>query len=374
MSQTFSTLVLGAQAERQVSLDNRLVIAPMCQYSAEEGQANDWHLSHWINLLNSGAAMVILEATAVTREGRISPGCLGIWDDATAEALEHHLKRARAQAPAVPVCIQLAHAGRKGGSAAPWLGGAQLPLDAGGWEALAPSAIPHAEGELPPKAMSEQEIEATIQAFVDAAKRAQDMGIDAIELHAAHGYLMHEFLSPLSNQRSDSYGGDFEGRTRFVRETFERVRAVFKGPLGFRVSATDWAEGGWTPEETIALAQALKDAGADFAHISTAGVSVAQKIPAAPGFQLPFAQQVKQATGLTTIGVGLITEAEQVEEALVQGQCDLVAVARAVLFNPRWPWEVAAKLGGQVAASPPYLRALPARAKHIFGQPRMGMR
>ena len=185
---------------------------------------------------------------------------------------------------------------------------------------------------------------------------------------------MHQFLSPLSNHRTDAYGGDFKGRTRFVTEVMRRVRAVFKGPVGFRVSATDWVEGGWTPEDTIALAKEMRDAGADYAHISTAGVSPLQKIPAAPGFQLPFAQQVKRATGMTTIGVGLITEAQQVEAALEEEQCDLVAVARALLFNPRWPWEVAAQLGGQVTASSPYLRSLPARAKDIFGSIRIGMR
>ena len=374
MSKTFTEWKLGGAFGPPLVVANRLVVAPMCQYSAVEGKANDWHLTHWTNMLNSGAGLFIIEATAVTKDGRISPGCLGLWDDQTADALAEHLQRARAQAPSVPVCIQLSHAGRKGSSAAPWLGGAQLSLAEGGWETLAPSAVPHAAGELAPAEMTTADIEKTIEAFVQAAKRAEKMGIDAVELHAAHGYLMHQFLSPLSNHRTDAYGGDFKGRTRFVIEVMKRVRAVFNGPVGFRVSATDWVDGGWTPDDTIALAKDMREAGADYAHISTAGVSPLQKIPAAPGFQLPFAQLVKRATGMTTIGVGLITEAQQVEAALNEDQCDLVAVARALLFNPRWPWEVAAQLGGRVSASSPYLRSLPARAKDIFGNIRIGMR
>lgn len=374
MSTLFTPWTLSTPNGQGLTLHNRVVIAPMCQYSATDGMANDWHLTHWTNMLNGGAGMFIIEATAVTADGRISPGCLGLWDDATDAALRNHLQRARAQAPATPVCIQLSHAGRKGSSAAPWHGGALIALQDGGWTTKAPSALPHAPGEAEPAALTEADIQDLIQAFVRAAQRAQAMGVDAVELHAAHGYLMHQFLSPLANHRTDGYGGGFEGRTRFVRETFAAVRQVFQGPLGFRVSATDWVEGGWTPEETVQLSTALRDLGADFAHISTAGVSPLQKIPAAPGFQLPFAQQVKAATGMTTIGVGLITEAAQAEAALQSGQADLVAVARAVLFNPRWVWAAAAELGGQVPASSPYLRSLPAFAKHIFGDVRIGMR
>ncbi|MEY2994545.1 MAG: dehydrogenase, partial [Pseudomonadota bacterium] len=208
MSKTFTQWTLGGEFGEAVDLANRLVIAPMCQYSAVDGQANDWHLTHWTNMLNSGAGLFIIEATAVTKDGRISPGCLGLWDDQTAAALEEHLQRARAQAPSMPVCIQLSHAGRKGSSAAPWLGGAQLSTAEGGWETLAPSAVPHAAGEVVPTEMTTRDIEQTIEAFVQAAARAGRMGIDAIELHAAHGYLMHQFLSPLSNHRTDAYGGD----------------------------------------------------------------------------------------------------------------------------------------------------------------------
>lgn len=357
-----------------LTLENRVVVAPMCQYACTDGLANDWHLTHWAGLLNGGTAMVFLEATAVTADGRISPGCLGIWDDTRAQALGANLARARAQAPHTPICIQLAHAGRKGSSAAPWQGGALLDLDNRGWETRAPSALPHSDGERPPKALSLDEIAALVKAFADAAKRAKAIGIDAIELHAAHGYLLHQFLSPLSNQRTDAYGGDFEGRIRFPLEAIAAVRAVFDGPVGFRISATDWVEGGWTPEETVDFCKRAQAAGADFAHISTAGVSPLQKIPAAPGFQLPFAQMVKAATGMPTIGVGLITEAKMAESAVADGLVDVVAVARAVLYNPRWLWEVAAQLGGTLRGSPQFIRSLPSHARHIFGDVRIGMR
>jgi 2,4-dienoyl-CoA reductase-like NADH-dependent reductase (Old Yellow Enzyme family) len=374
MSTLFTPWSLPSANGQGLTLHNRVVIAPMCQYSAVDGAANDWHLTHWTNMLNGGAGMFIIEATAVTRDGRISPGCLGLWDTQTEAALRDNLQRARAQAPATPVCIQLSHAGRKGSSAAPWHGGALIAPSDGGWVTKAPSALAHAPGEAEPQALSQSDIDDLVQAFVSAAQRAQAMGIDAVELHAAHGYLMHQFLSPLANLRTDAYGGDFSGRTRFVREVFAAVRQVFHGPLGVRISATDWVEGGWTPEETVQLCALLRDLGADFAHISTAGVSPLQKIPAAPGFQLPFAQQVKAATGMTTIGVGLITEAAQAEAALNEGMVDLVAVARAVLFNPRWVWAAAAQLGGQVPASSQYLRSLPGFARHIFGDVRIGMR
>lgn len=373
MSHLFTSFHIDAP-NGGLTLDNRVVVAPMCQYACTDGFANDWHLTHWAGLLNGGTAMVFLEATAVTADGRISPGCLGIWDDARAEALGSSLGRARAQAPHTPICIQLAHAGRKGSSAAPWQGGALLNLDEGGWETRAPSALAHSDGERPPQALSVAEIEDLVKAFADAAVRAKALGIEAVELHAAHGYLLHQFLSPLANQRTDAYGGDFEGRVRFPLAVIAAVRAVFDGPVGFRISATDWVEGGWSPEDTIEFCKRARALGADFAHISTAGVSPLQKIPAAPGFQLPFAQMVKAATGMPTIGVGLITEASMAEAAVADGLVDLVAVARAVLFNPRWLWEVAAQLNGTIKGSPQFIRSLPPHARHIFGDVRIGMR
>jgi LysM repeat protein len=225
----------------------------MCQYAADQGQATDWHLAHWTSLLNSGAGLVTLEATAVTPEGRITPRCLGLWDDATAAALHDTLSRARKLAPQVPVAIQLAHAGRKASSATPWDGGQLIDMSHGGWPTLAPSALPHLSTEIPPTELDTAGIERLQQAFVRAAERAAEMDIEMLELHGAHGYLLHQFLSPISNRRTDAYGGSFENRTRFVRELFDSVRAKFKGVLGIRLSATDWVEGGWNPEEAAEL-------------------------------------------------------------------------------------------------------------------------
>ncbi len=358
-----------------LTLPNRIVIAPMCQYLAQEGQATDWHLSHWSNMLNSGAGLFIIEATAVSPEGRITPGCLGLWDDETSVALKTHLQRARSLAPNMPVCIQLGHAGRKASSAVPWQGGMLLSPAEGGWSTWGPSAVPHLPQETPPQALSLQDIKRIEQDFVDAAQRAQAMGIEAIELHAAHGYLMHQFLSPLANQRQDAYGGSFDNRIRFVMNVFGRVRQVFGGVLGVRISATDWVEGAWDVSQTCELARRLKAAGAQFVHISSAGVSPLQKIPLGPEYQVPLAQAVKAATGLPTMAVGLITGAKQAEDILQRGDADLVALARPFLYNPRWGWQAAAELGAQVQASPQYWRCLPKEASGVFGpDARIGMR
>ena len=356
------------------TLANRIVVAPMCQYAAEQGQASDWHLAHWTALLNSGAGLVILEATAVTPEGKITPRCLGLWDDATAAALDNTLSRARKLAPKVPVAIQLAHAGRKASSAPPWEGGQILDISQGGWHTLAPSALPHLSTDTPPTELDIAGIERIQQAFVRAAQRADEMGIEMVELHGAHGYLMHEFLSPLSNQRTDTYGGSFENRTRFVRELFVAVRAKFKGVLGIRLSATDWVEGGWTPEETAELSLQLKQLGADFVHVSSGGVAAQQKIAIGPEFQVPFAKLVKEKSKLPTIAVGLITQALQAEAILQRGDADLIGFARAFLYNPRWAWHAAAELGGEVQASAQYWRCLPKEARNVFGRVNLGQR
>ncbi|MBP8150422.1 MAG: NADH:flavin oxidoreductase/NADH oxidase [Limnohabitans sp.] len=357
-----------------VTLPNRIVIAPMCQYAAVDGLANDWHLAHWASLLNSGAGMLTIEATAVSPEGRISPGCLGLWDDATATALDEHLARASQLAPTMPVCIQLSHAGRKASSAAPWDGGMLIAPDNGGWTTLAPSALPHLPQEPAPQALTRTEIDRIRDDFVHAARRARALGIQAIELHAAHGYLLHQFLSPLSNQRTDAYGGNFDNRIRFPLEVFTAVREVFGGALGMRISATDWVEGGWTVEETAELASLLKQAGAQFVHISSGGVSPLQKIPVGPEYQVHLAKTVKDTSGLTTFAVGLITEPAQAEAVLQRGDADLVALARAFLYQPRWGWEAAAALGGQVKAKEQYWRCLPREAAAIFGDAKIGMR
>lgn len=358
-----------------VQLPNRIVIAPMCQYSASKGQANDWHLAHWTNMLNSGAGMFTIEATAVSPEGRISPGCLGLWDDATAAAFDEHLARACTLAPPVPVCIQLSHAGRKASSAKPWHGGMLLTEAQGGWTPLAPSALPHLPQEPAPRELTLEDIERIKADFVQAARRVRALGIPAIELHGAHGYLLHQFLSPLSNQRSDDYGGSFDKRIRFALEVFTAVRSVFNGVLGMRLSATDWVPGGWTPEETAELARRLKAAGAQFVHISSGGVSPLQKITVGPEYQVPLARQVKDASELNTIAVGMITEPQQAEAVLQRGDADLVALGRAFLYQPRWGWQAAAELQGQVQAQPAYWRSLPKEAAQVFGpEARIGMR
>ena len=358
-----------------LTLPNRIVIAPMCQYSADNGQATDWHLTHWANLLNSGAGLFIIEATAVSPEGRITPGCLGLWNDATQTALHDKLDRARRQAPPMPVCIQIGHAGRKASSEAPWRGGMLIAPQNGGWLPKGPSALPHLPQEPAPAEMTLQDIAQTQADFVAAARRAQAIGIDAIELHGAHGYLMHEFLSPISNQRTDAYGGSFENRIRFVMEVFKGVREAFDGALGIRLSGTDWVEGGWTIQESTELTLRLKAAGAQFVHMSSGGVSPLQKISIGPEYQVHLARVIKEKTGLPTMAVGLITEAAQAEAVLQRGDADFVALARAFLYNPRWGWHAAAALQGQVQASPQYWRSLPKEANGIFGpDARIGMR
>jgi 2,4-dienoyl-CoA reductase-like NADH-dependent reductase (Old Yellow Enzyme family) len=358
-----------------LTLPNRIVIAPMCQYSAHEGQATDWHLSHWTNLLNSGAGLLMLEATAVSAEGRITPACLGLWDDATQAALQDKLHRARQQAPDVPVCMQIAHAGRKASSEVPWRGGMLIAPQDGGWTPLAPSALPHLPQEPAPAELTPEGLAKVRKDFVATARRAQAIGIDAIELHGAHGYLLHQFLSPLSNQRSDAYGGSFENRIRFVMEVFEAVREVFDGTLGIRLSGTDWVEGGWTIEESAELSRRIEAAGAQFVHMSSGGVSPLQKIAIGPEYQVHLARAVKAQTSLPTIAVGLITEPAQAEGVLQRGDADLVALARAFLYDPRWGWHAAAALQGQVQASPQYWRSLPKEAATVFGpNARIGMR
>ncbi|KTT14452.1 NADH:flavin oxidoreductase/NADH oxidase [Pseudacidovorax intermedius] len=363
MSPLFEPLRLGA-----LTLPNRIVIAPMCQYSAEDGRAADWHRIHYGHLALSGAGMLILEATAVSPEGRISPADLGLYDEATEAAMADMLRAVRGHSD-MPIAVQLAHAGRKASSRAPWDGGSQLrPDEPGGWLAVAPSALPHGDGEVPPKALDDAGLAKVRDDFVAAAKRAVRVGLQGIELHAAHGYLLHQFLSPLANARSDGYGGSLENRMRFPLEVFEAVRAAVPAevPVWVRVSATDWVEGGWDLPSTLAFAEALKARGCSAIHVSTGGVSPLQKIPVGPGYQLGFAREVKARVGLPTLGVGLITEARQAEAAIAEGQADAVALARAMLYDPRWPWHAAAELGAQVNAPRQYWRSQPREFKDLF--------
>ena len=373
MSQLFSPFKLPSP-RGGLTLANRIVIAPMCQYKAVDGAATDWHLAHWTSLLNSGAGLLTIEATAVTSQGRITPGCLGLWDERTEQALGEHLQRARRLAPAMPVCLQLAHAGRKASSAVPWAGGQLLTPAQGGWETCGPSARPQLPTEAPPTELTLAQMDSIRDAFVAAAQRADRLGIEAIELHAAHGYLMHQFLSPTANQRTDPYGGSFENRIRFPLEVFTAVRQVFDGVLGLRVSATDWLENGWDLPQTTEFAKQLKALGCDFIHVSSGGISPLQKISLGPAYQVPFAREVRQASGLVTMAVGLITEAQQAEAILQAGEADLIAIARVLLYKPRWPWEAAAALQAQVTASPQYWRCLPREAQAVFKDAVVGQR
>jgi 2,4-dienoyl-CoA reductase-like NADH-dependent reductase (Old Yellow Enzyme family) len=347
----------------------------MCQYSAEEGLATDWHMIHLGHLALSGAALLIVEATAVTSEGRITPGDLGLWSDAHLEALRPVIAAIRRHSP-IRIGIQLSHAGRKASSAAPWEGGANIPPDQPrGWQTVAPSAVPHAEGESVPLALDREGLQRIKQAFVDAALRAQALGLDAIELHGAHGYLLHQFLSPLANRREDEYGGSLENRMRFPLEVYAAVRAAVPDMcVGMRISATDWVEGGWDIEQSVQFAHALEKLGCHFIHVSSGGISPLQKIPVGAGYQIAFAERIKRETSLPTIGVGLIIDPQQAEHILQSGQADMVALARAMLYDPRWPWHAAAELGAQVAAPPQYWRSQPRQYKTLFGETRLGQR
>lgn len=370
MSQLFAPLALDG-----LQLANRIVVAPMCQYSAENGCASDWHLIHLGNLALSGAGLLILEATAVRPEGRISPDDLGLYDDATEAALARVLDALRRYS-ATPLGVQLAHAGRKASSAAPWRGGALIAPSQGGWRPFAPSPLAHGRDEPPPEAIDAAGLAEIREAFVAAAHRAARLGFDLLELHAAHGYLLHQFLSPLANRRSDAYGGALENRMRFPLEVFDAVRAVFPTgrPVGMRISATDWVDGGWDVAQSLELAAALQARGCSFIHVSSGGLSVEQKIPLGPGYQVPFAKQVRQRVNMPVIAVGLLTEPEQAEAIVANGEADLVALARGMLWDPRWPWHAAAKLGGTVKAPPQYWRCEPREYKGVFGDTTTGQR
>ena len=340
-----------------LELRNRIVIAPMCQYSADEGRATDWHVIHLGHLALSGAALLTIEATAVLPEGRISARDLGLWYDDTERALGPTLESVRRWSD-MPIAIQLAHAGRKASTRVPWEGPAQVPPDQpGGWQTVAPSAVPFAESEHPPIALDRHGLARIRDAFAAAARRAARLGLDAVQLHGAHGYLLHEFLSPLSNQRDDEYGGSLENRMRFPLEVFDAVRAAFPAerPVTMRVSGTDWAPGGWDIEQTIAFAQALEARGCGAIHVSSGGLTPAQQIPIGPSYQVPLARAVKAATTMPVVAVGLITDFDQAEAIVGTGDADLVAIARAILYDPRWPWHAAAHFGASVVAPNQYL-------------------
>ncbi len=363
-----SPLLFTPIAIGPVTLPNRIMVSPMCQYSAQDGIANAWHSAHLGTLALSGAGLLCIEATAVSPEGRITPGCLGLYSDESAAAMKQLVDTLRA-ASGVKLMLQIGHAGRKASSAAPWNGGALLSPAEGGWATIAPSAKPHKPGETPPRAMTQADIERVTADFVSAARRAKAIGFDAIEVHAAHGYLLHEFLSPLANARDDAYGGSLENRMRLVLQVFAAVRdAVGPGiALGARVTGSDWVDGGWEIADCVELCRQLEAAGADFVDVSSGGVSPLQKIAIGPGYQVGFAEQVKHAVGIPVNTVGLITEAQQAEDILQAGRADMVALARALILDPRWPWRAAAALGGRIDGHPQYYRSMPASFPKIFG-------
>ena len=373
MSQLFSPITLAG-----LTLPNRIVVSPMCQYSAVDGDAQDWHLMHLGALAISGAGMLVIEATAPSAQGRITQGCLGLYSDSNEAALARVLGAIR-QHSAIPIAMQIGHAGRKSSSQEPWNGGGLIALDAPrGWQPLGPSALPQLPGEAPPRAMTLAEVRDVVAQFAATARRADRLGIDALELHGAHGYLLHSFLSPLANQRNDEYGGTLENRMRLPLEIFDAVRAVWPAgkPLGMRISASDWVEGGWDLGQSIVLAQALKARGCDWLDCSSGGVAPAlQKIPLGPGYQVPFANALRKAVpGLPIIAVGLITEPKQAEEIIVSGKADMVALARGLLYNPRWPWHAAAALGASLPAPKQYWRCAPREYPNVLGQVKTGQR
>ena len=363
MSHLFSPLPLGP-----LTLPNRIVIAPMCQYSAGNGHAGSWHAMHYGQLAQSGAGLLITEATAVQANGRISWADTGLWDEACAAAWQPVLAGIR-QWSDMPLGIQLAHAGRKASCHRPWEGGAQLAAgDGRAWPTVSASAQPCAAHDVAPQALDAAGIEALIADFASAALRAQALGFDLIELHAAHGYLLHQFLSPLSNTRSDRWGGSLENRMALLLAVFDAIQqAVGAGmALGVRISATDWVPGGWDLAQSIELARLLDARGCHFLHVSSGGLDARQQIPLGPGYQVPLAQAIKAQVAMPVIAVGLITEPTHAEGIVASGQADAIGIARGILYNPRWPWHAAAALGATVAAAPQYRRGEPRSARGVF--------
>ncbi len=353
-------MLFSPLALRGVTLRNRIGVSPMCQYSAVGGRAGEWHLVHYGGFAKGGAGLVIFEASAVEARGRISPADLGIWEDGQVEPLARVVRFVESQG-AVPA-LQLAHAGRKASVQAPWeQGGAPLLPAAGGWAVVGPSEVPFADGHSTPAALDEAGLRGVVAAFGAGAKRAVAAGFKAVEVHSAHGYLLHQFLSPLSNRRNDGYGGDFAGRTRLVREVVSAVRAAVPDsmPVLVRVSATDWAEGGWTPDETVELARGLRGLGVDLVDCSSGGLVPYAKVPAAPGYQVPFAERVRREAGVASAAVGLITAPAQAEAIVSGGQADLVLMARELLRDPHFPLRAAVALKADGPWPRQYLRAKP---------------
>jgi 2,4-dienoyl-CoA reductase-like NADH-dependent reductase (Old Yellow Enzyme family) len=342
---------------REITLRNRIAVSPMCQYSSEDGFANDWHLVHLGSRAVGGAGLVCVEATAVAAPGRISPHDMGIWKSEHIEFLARITRFLHSQGAAAG--IQLAHAGRKGSTRRPWEGGGLQPEAEGGWQCVAPSAVPFLDGDPAPQELSKVEIHALADGFRDAAERALRAGFDVVEIHGAHGYLIHQFLSPLSNRRTDEYGGTLDNRLRFALEVTEAVRGVWPArlPLFFRISATDWVPGGWTPDDSVELVRRLRALGVDLVDCSSGGNAAHARIPLGPGYQVPFAERIRRETGVLTGAVGMITTPQQAEEIVRAGQADMVLLAREFLRDPYFPLHAASALGGKAAPPLQYGRA-----------------
>ena len=343
-----------------MALANRVSVAAMCQYSASAGCMTDWHLQHLGNLSLSGAAMLAIEATGVTAEGRITHGCTGLYSDANETAMKRVVDFVRTISP-IHLGIQLAHAGRKASAQRPWEGRGPLRSDEGAWQTIAPSPIALAPGWPTPAALDESGMNAVVDAFVAATNRAARIGFDFVEIHSTHGYLLSEFLSPLANRRTDDFGGSLANRMRFPLEVARAVRRAWPRDkaLGAKISGTDFAEGGWTVEDAVVYARELKALGCDYVTVSGGGVVLDAKVPVGPGYQVPYAERVKREAGITTGSVGLISAPQHAEEIVATGKADFVSLARAMLYDPRWPWHAAAALGAEVKYPVQYERAHP---------------
>lgn len=345
---------------RGVQVPNRITVAPMCQYSATDGVPSDWHLVHLGQFAQSGPGLIFVEATGVEAEGRITPGCTGLYDDATEAGFARIVAFMNSVGHSV-VGIQLGHSGRKGSTVAPWEGGGLIEGPEA-WKTECASAVPYLPGWPEPRAMDAAAVNRVKAAFVDAAKRADRAGFDVIQLHIAHGYLLHQFLSPITNQRTDNYGGSPENRMRFPLEIFEAVRATFpdEKPVMVRLSATDWIEGGWDVDQSVVLCQALKDLGCDMVDVTSGGLDPRQKITVGPGYQVGFSERIRREAQIPTMAVGQITDPVQAETILMSGQADMVALARGMLWDPRWTWKAAVAMGEEIALPAPYARCNPA--------------
>jgi 2,4-dienoyl-CoA reductase-like NADH-dependent reductase (Old Yellow Enzyme family) len=354
-SALFSPLQLG-----DLTLDNRIVVSPMCQYAATDGVAEDWHLMNLGQYAMGAAGLVFAEATAVTPQGRISPKCLSLHNDACENGLKRVVDFCK-QYGVSKIGIQLAHAGRKASTHPPSGGGKPLQDDEGAWPTIAPSALPYDSDWHVPHALSLDDIAELRQHFLDAATRSLRIGFDVIELHGGHGYLLHQFMSPISNRRDDQYGGSLENRIRLPLEIMADLRALVPSgyPLGIRISATDWVDGGWTPDETVVLCQRMKEIGCDYVDITSGALDPRQKIPLGPGYQVPFAEQVKREAEITTMTVGMIRDPHLAEKIVSGGQADLIALARGMMYDPRWAWHAAITLGAETPYAPQYARANP---------------